>query len=193
MDCDMRRSKTHLASPLVPYVAEAATYTLYERGPVWYVSFSTPERSQIRVATGCTDRETAQALVESYRRGVSDLPAIKINPVQIRRVLERARYRSGRKEIPFDLTEESVKLLFDNCKGYCQVTGHAMQGSGPFRPSLDRIEPSKGYVNGNVRVVCLITNTGMLHYGEQAFSEIAIAYCRTAGLIPLLSATYPAC
>lgn len=175
----------HHASELLPLVSESESYSLYERSPLWYVRFSVPERGNIRISTGCQDRESATALVESYRRGPHGGPIVRVGDKHIYRMVEHARTRSRKKKVPFGLTIAMVRELFARCKGYCEVTGHALQDSGPFRPSLDRIDCAAGYVMGNVRVVCWITNTAMLHFGETAFAEIAIAYCRTAGLLPL--------
>lgn len=184
-------SSLRKASPLVPYVAEAKSYTIYERGPVWYVGFSTPDRKQIRVSTGCSDAASAKALVESYRNRGNCGPTITISDKHIYRMIDRAKYRNRTKNIPVDLSIGLLKEVFARCNGYCEVTGHALHEDGPFRPSLDRIDPKLGYVPGNIRIVCLVTNTAMLHYGETAFAEIAIAYCRTAGILPSQSATEP--
>ena len=46
----------------------------------------------------------------------------------------------------------------------CVQSGHPLQwhwdnpGLNPWKPSVDRIDSSKGYVRGNVQVVCLIYN-----------------------------------
>jgi hypothetical protein len=48
--------------------------------------------------------------------------------------------------------------------GFCEATGLkfdlALKGKrlGALSPSLDKIDPNKGYVNGNVRIVCWLFN-----------------------------------
>lgn len=128
-------------------------------------------------------------MIESYRKGQACGPRIWLTDKHLYRMIERARYRNRHKGIPMELTIAFLKELFEASHGYCMVTGHALQEDGPFRPSLDRIDSERGYVPGNVRIVCLVTNTAMLHYGESAFAEIAIAYCRTTGLLPQPTAT----
>ena len=174
-----------VASPLVPCVANARTYTLYSRGKrgLWYVNFIYGGR-QIRVSTGLTDGDSAKALIESYRNsGWQNAPLRKVSDKHLYRMIERCRYRNRRKQIPFSLGINDLKAIFERCRGYCEVTGRPLDEDGPFRPSLDRIDPKAGYTPGNVRIVCLVTNTAMLHYGEAAFGEIAIAYCQKMGIL----------
>lgn len=165
-------------SPGLPWVAEAKSYTLYERnGGLWYVNFVAGGR-QIRLSTGCRDRESAKALIESLRGKHGDSPHVRVNDKHLYRMIERARTRAKKKNIPVELSIALMRELIERCRGYCEVSGHHLEDAGPFRPSLDRIDCSKGYVPGNVRIVCLIANTAMLHFGESALAELAITYCR---------------
>jgi hypothetical protein len=174
--------RTGSESPSLGWVAEAKTYTLYERpGPMWYANFVARGR-QVRASTGCRDHASAKALVESYR-AKSLGPNVHINTKHLYRMIERARYKLRNKGIPMSIGIADMKALVERCGGYCEVSGHPLEDDGPFRPSLDRIVPTLGYVPENVRIVCLVTNTAMLHYGETAFAEIAIAYCRKRGLL----------
>lgn len=43
----------------------------------------------------------------------------------------------------------------------------------PFQPSVDRIEASGGYQHGNIRIVCLLVNVAMAHWGEEPLLKIA--------------------
>lgn len=159
---------------------------------MWYVNFVAHGR-QVRVSTGCTDKESAQALVESYRGGDLAGPRFEVNPKHLIKMIERSRYRNRKKGVPFALTMGLMRELAERCGGYCEVSGHRLEDEGPFRPSLDRINPKVGYVPGNVRIVCLITNTAMLHYGEASFAELAISYCRRIGIVdPALGPESPA-
>lgn len=64
-----------------------------------------------------------------------------------------AKQRSKKQGIPFDLDLEYVTNLFDKQKGLCAITGEVMVPKSKDRmsPSLDKINPSKGYVKGNVQ------------------------------------------
>jgi hypothetical protein len=163
-------------------VALAKSYTLYSRGGLWYVNFVADGR-QSRLSTGLRDFAEARALVEELRRRWTPQAGVEVNAKHLARMIERARYKHRSKGVPFGLTMAHLREVAARCGGFCEVTGHRLEDSGPFRPSLDRITPSVGYVPGNVRIVCLITNTAMLHYGEAAFGELAIAYCRRIGVV----------
>jgi len=167
----------------IALVAHVRTYTMYQRaGGLWYVNFR-HEGRQYRLSTRLTDYEKAKALVESHRGNrVAGEPAT-VNEQHLYRMIERARYKMRKKGIPMSLGVSDLREIVARCKGYCEVSGRILEDTGPFRPSLDRIVPKLGYVPGNVRIVCLVTNTAMLHYGEAAFAEIAIAYCRRIGLL----------
>lgn len=164
-------------------VAGASSYTLYQRGSTWYVNFRASGR-QLRLSTGMSDLDEARALIESFRGDGFLSPFRRVDDKHLYRMIERARYKHRNKQTPFALSISLLREVAERCRGYCEVTGHRLEDEGPFRPSLDRIVPALGYVPGNIRITCLIANTGMLHYGEAAFGEIAIAYCRRVGLIP---------
>ena len=153
---------------------------MYQRGPYWYVNFRAFGK-QRRLALGLPDYAEALAVVETFRN-VSRTTKL-YSDTHLYRMLERARSRTRRKGIPFNVGIADLRGIAEQAGGLGVVSGHPLENSGPFRPSLDRIDPALGYVPGNIRIVCLIANTAMLHYGEAAFGELAIAYCRRIGLI----------
>lgn len=79
-------------------------------------------------------------------------------------LLNNGRQRAKQKFLDFDL--DFAWLLEKIKKGICEVTGipfdlQETTGSGKnraFTPSLDRINPNKGYTKDNVQVVCWIYN-----------------------------------
>lgn len=76
--------------------------------------------------------------------------------------------RAKEKGIPFDLTVEDFKTLFDNAPTHCPILGikfeHRKIGSkdgskqNHSAPSIDRLDPKKGYVKGNVMVMSAMAN-----------------------------------
>jgi hypothetical protein len=74
----------------------------------------------------------------------------------------RSRIRSNGYE--FDLTEDYIKELWASQDGRCywfQVPLVATSDPRhPQKPSLDRLVPEKGYVQGNVVLTCLAANLG---------------------------------
>lgn len=88
-------------------------------------------------------------------------------------VYRGAKKNAARKGRPFKLTPAELKALYENRAGVCAISGQAFSlekyGSNraPFAPSLDRIDCSKGYVKGNVRLVSQIVNLAMNTWGEE--------------------------
>ena len=73
---------------------------------------------------------------------------------------------------------EFIELALE-AANHCTVTGipfdcsfQCAEGFGqrrPFAPSVDRINPALGYVKGNVRIVCVITNQALGTWGDGPF------------------------
>lgn len=76
----------------------------------------------------------------------------------IRLLLNRAKHRALEKNIPFDLLEEDVLL-----PKQCPILGIdivVIRGNGRRKngPSLDRIDPTKGYTKNNVWIISDLAN-----------------------------------
>lgn len=76
-----------------------------------------------------------------------------------------ARKRAKVKDLPFDLDLDFVRSLVVS---HCPIFGCPLEwsmrrgqkkGALPNSPSLDRIDPSKGYVKGNVWIISYRANT----------------------------------
>jgi len=76
--------------------------------------------------------------------------------------------REGRGILLVQITHEYLIEIYEKQKGICAVSGitmtHASYGTRdvtnkyPYNISIDRIDSSKGYVPGNVQLVCCIIN-----------------------------------
>jgi len=95
-----------------------------------------------------------------------------------------ARVRSREHKKANDLTLEYLKEIWEQQKGICCFTGwkmHLPLGTAkwgnepkPQRASLDRIDSKKGYIQGNVRFVCVIAN-----YAKNDFDDTdVLAFCK---------------
>lgn len=82
--------------------------------------------------------------------------------------LNKARSRSKSRGEVTDLTLEYLKEIWETQKGLCSYTNIKMEmprssqdediKKSPTKLSLDRIDPSIGYIQGNVEFVCYCVN-----------------------------------
>ena len=93
----------------------------------------------------------------------------------IRFLVNNARSRAKQKNLPFDnITPADIKI-----PDLCPVLGIKLRinegQSGPDSPSLDRIDPSLGYVKGNVRIIShranQLKNDASLHEAELIYLD----------------------
>lgn len=101
----------------------------------------------------------------------------------------RAQHRNKKKNYGCDITIEYLKKLWDEQKGICCFTGWNLhlplstQGKWPIEnssanASLDRIDNSKGYLQGNVRFISVMANMA-----RNAFSDKAlIDFCKAVSI-----------
>lgn len=90
------------------------------------------------------------------------------NEFRCRQIIRSAKSRSKKMGFPSDLDEDELSQQM--LTGRCAVTGVPFlfdKIRGPFTPSLDRIDPSKGYTKDNVRLVSWIFNRIRSDYEEE--------------------------
>lgn len=71
-----------------------------------------------------------------------------------RLLLTSAKQRAKELKVPFSITEDDVVI-----PELCPVLGEPMVIKTPMAPSIDRIDPKKGYVKGNVQVMSRLANS----------------------------------
>ena len=74
-----------------------------------------------------------------------------------------AKDRANKHNIPFNITLEYLLDLWDKQRGVCTLSGIKMThelktGRTPTNVSIDRIDRTKGYVMGNIQLVCMACN-----------------------------------
>ena len=97
-------------------------------------------------------------------------------------LVAECRRRCTKHGIPFDLDVQQLQTRIN--AGKCEVSGYALDvrplteryQRRPDSPSLDRINPKKGYVMSNVRVVCLAVNLALSNWGEAVLLPILKAW-----------------
>lgn len=76
-------------------------------------------------------------------------------------MVRRAKYRAELKNVPFDITSDDIEFV-ETCPlleiklNWGETTNEG--GRNIDTPSLDRIDPSLGYIKGNVRIISLLAN-----------------------------------
>lgn len=98
-------------------------------------------------------RKWQQSHVEHRRKWTNSYR--KTQAGKIGRMLEHARVSSGKTGNPCTITREWLESIWSDSCPYC---GREWEDSGQGVPSIDKIIPSRGYVPGNVAIVCLRCN-----------------------------------
>jgi hypothetical protein len=93
-----------------------------------------------------------------------------------KRLLRLAEQRARKQGITFDLSIDDIESRLR--VGVCEATGIRFEmGSElshrahPFGPSIDRIEPKKGYTADNVRLVVFIHNVARGDWGDEYLNK----------------------
>ena len=86
--------------------------------------------------------------------------------------------RSKKRRIKFDLTLDW--LLGKLRAGVCEITGlpfseKIQKPAHRYAPSVDRIDPKKGYVKDNCRVVLLMVNVIKRDYTDEEVAQVGLA------------------
>ena len=95
-------------------------------------------------------------------------------------LVSNAKARAKKKDLPFDLTVGYMVNVWKYQDGKCPLSGRGfgLDQTAKFRqvhpdaPSIDRIEPSKGYVEGNVRLLTYHTNVCVNEYGDEILFDL---------------------
>lgn len=98
-------------------------------------------------------------------------------------LIRSAKTRASLKNLEFSITPEYIRSLFEASGGKCQLTGipfdfdksYVPYERRPYVPSIDRINPSAGYTEGNVRLICSAVNIAMNTWGMPVLMRIATA------------------
>lgn len=98
-------------------------------------------------------------------------------------LLSAARVRARKKSVTYSVSVEEHKRLqsiIDN--GFCELTDLPFNMENKNRlfswdsPSLDRIQPAEGYVDGNLRVILYGMNAAIGHWGEDVLERMVTAW-----------------
>ena len=121
-------------------------------------------------------------IARANRKGQTEAYAVRYNEENWARYMTtRIRTRCQKMGIPYDLDDHLDELNERYNAGQCEMTGLPFRTTLKGRrawdsASLDRINPTDGYVYSNIRVVCFGMNAALGDWGEAVFTRIANAY-----------------
>ena len=121
-------------------------------------------------------RDKDAALAEAASLDTQYSPGWDVNLQRALEAVFKARRQNARaRSIDFTVNLQDVIEMAKATKWRCAVSLipfslEPVPGKRrkPFAPSIDRIDSAKGYVAGNVRVVCLATNLAMNEWGMRS-------------------------
>lgn len=115
---------------------------------------------------------------EAYRKSERERKARYIKKNPLRNLLKNVKQRAKKEGIEFSLSEKDL-----DWPEYCPVLGvklirNSVKGWAPDTHSIDRIDSSKGYVTGNVKIISWRANDVK---GNATIEELekVLAYMKT--------------
>jgi hypothetical protein len=140
-----------------------------------------PQRS---IALG-KDREAARQRATEYNdilaAGMTILAPIQPTLEHLRQLVYRTRQRAKDGAMPHDLDLAYLDGMMIQQGRLCALTGipfslgKGKYRSGPWAPSVDRLDCAGGYTRGNVRLVCHAVNVALNEWGDGVLQRIADA------------------
>lgn len=83
-----------------------------------------------------------------------------------------ARFRAKRKGLEFSITEEDIEELLQHQNNKCYYLNIPFDNNNDrYSLSIDRINSSKGYIKGNIRLITSMVNYMKAEYSEEEFFE----------------------
>ena len=109
----------------------------------------------------------------------------------VRKLVTQSRSSAKERHLSFDLTVGNVTEIWDNQTGRCALSGLAFSEERyeharvkmPFAASIDRIDDKKGYVLGNVRLVCAAANFARNQWGDTVLRRLAHGIVETERVV----------
>lgn len=107
----------------------------------------------------------------------------EMSEVRYKKIFQYAKRRAREKCVEFDLDYWEVRRRTEN--GVCEATGMPFNYQdtkkenlfgGEFSPSIDRIDPSKGYTMDNIRIVCWAFNHMKHTYSDETVLKVMGAF-----------------
>ena len=94
-------------------------------------------------------------------------------------MVQGAKRRAKASNLDFNLDQHKEEIQARVDKGYCEMTGIPFNLKGGRMwdtPSIDRINPERGYVYENIRIVCRAMNCMLGNWGANVMEKVFTAY-----------------
>lgn len=88
------------------------------------------------------------------------------------RVLAAVKSKCKRFNIEFNLDITDIVIPTVCPKTGIPLVIHTERGKFPDTPSIDRIDPNKGYIKGNIQIVSFWYNIAKLNWDERVFIDL---------------------
>jgi hypothetical protein len=169
-------SKCGVSKPINQFGAEKRSadkhrYSCLEcdrkRRRTWYDAM-TPKQRQDRVAKGREARRKNPERDRLYQEKYRTIHRAKT-------LIRHAKRRAAVLNVPFNLDTYVKEIQSRIDTGECELTGERFnlkKGRNWNAPSLDRIEPKKGYVYSNIRIVCFVINCALGNWGQDVLIHL---------------------
>lgn len=151
-----------------------------------YHATPTAVRTARNAAWYATNKDKLRAYRDTNKERDKTVRRASYAEFRARELIKSAAHRAKKAGLPFDLGGHVAHYQSIIDTGLCQATGllFDLQTTGshsrrnPFAPSLDRINPSLGYLRGNVRVVLWAFNIALADWGGEVYAKIAKAHLK---------------
>lgn len=121
------------------------------------------------------DPDKARAIIGKSQRKHRDRRHVDVS-IALECMMRNARARSARRNLDCNISLEYLRQVYDLQGGVCAITAMPFEQTTDYgKMSLDRIDPSCGYVQGNIRIVWLLVNNAMGVWGEGPLLRVAEA------------------
>lgn len=130
--------------------------------------FMSTEDTQLTTLTSLTKKEKANLHREKWR----------VNNRKkdwVHRTLWKAKARAKKKNLPFNLTTDYIlSIMSDNCPIFDEpFILHGTKTGADMTPNIDRIDPVKGYVEGNIAIISSKANRIKSAYQSKDLYKVA--------------------
>ena len=101
--------------------------------------------------------------------------------IELKALLRRSRNSGRSRGFEVDIDIGFLEELWEAQKGRCAVSGLQFTREAyknafvktPFAPSIDRIDSAHGYLKGNVRLDCVVSNFALNQWGDNVLRRIS--------------------